>query len=87
MKKRNLLIEVIFLTMLVLMGSVVSTQAVAASTTQAPKRQIPTLFFHGFGGTVHSMDYLIDQAQRDGYATRTLTIVVNPKGKVKTYGT
>jgi Uncharacterized protein with an alpha/beta hydrolase fold len=87
MKKRNLLIKVIFLTMLVLMGSVVSTQAVAASTTQSPKRQIPTLFFHGFGGTVHSMDYLIDQAQRDGYATRTLTIVVNPKGKVKTYGT
>ncbi|CAJ1178641.1 hypothetical protein CPR19088_GLDEOEPO_01271 [Companilactobacillus paralimentarius] len=58
-------------------------QKVSAAT----ERQIPTLFFHGFGGTAHSMDFLIDQSQHDGYATRTLTIVVTPRGKVLSYGT
>ncbi|GAB5056175.1 alpha/beta hydrolase [Companilactobacillus alimentarius] len=53
-----------------------------AQATQNSRRQMPTLFFHGFGGTVRSMDYLIDQSQADGYATRTLTIFVSPQGKL-----
>lgn len=58
--------------------------ALASTTTK--ERQVPTLFFHGFGGTVKSMDYLIDQSQADGYATRTITIFVSSKGKIKTDG-
>jgi len=72
-----------FLLLLVtIIAGYTTEQTISASTN----RQMPTLFFHGFGGTVHSMDYLINQSQRDGFATRTLTIVVTPKGKVKTYG-
>lgn len=69
----------LFATIIIALGT---EQKVSASAEQ---RQMPTLFFHGFGGTVHSMDYLIDQSQRDGFATRTLTIVVTPKGKVLSY--
>jgi len=67
-------------------GLMVENQTLASATVSTEKRQMPTLFFHGFGGTVHSMDYLIDQSQLDGYATRTLTVVVSPKGKVKIFG-
>lgn len=80
MKKLNLFISFL-LTLVVLIIGGVQTTTVAASTTTT-KRQVPTLFIHGFGGTVHSMDYLIDQSQADGYATRTLTIFVTPKGKL-----
>lgn len=82
MKTRNLTLKIILVISLLISGSFFTEQTVSAST----KRQMPTLFFHGFGGTVHSMNYLIDQSQADGYATRTLTIVVTPQGKIKTYG-
>ncbi|MFH5811631.1 alpha/beta fold hydrolase [Companilactobacillus sp. FL22-1] len=73
----------IILLLLIMIPIFSNQQTVSASTE---KRQTPTLFFHGFGGTQRSMDYLIDQSQRDGFATRTLTIVVTPGGKVLTYG-
>ena len=76
-------IKWLFLLLAVVIASF-STQQVVSANTET--RQMPTLFFHGFGGTVRSMDYLIDQSQRDGYATRTLTVVVTPKGKVLSYG-
>jgi Uncharacterized protein with an alpha/beta hydrolase fold len=83
MKKNRLIIGIILIISIVLTGFVISEQKVAATTT---KRQTPTLFFHGYGGTVHSMDYLIDQSELDGYATRTLTVVVKPDGHVNIYG-
>ncbi|WP_162000192.1 alpha/beta fold hydrolase [Companilactobacillus halodurans] len=57
-------------------------EVAATSNSESVKRQVPTLFFHGFGGTVRSMDYLIDQSQMDGYATRTLTVTINRQGQV-----
>lgn len=80
MKKFNLFISFLLALVVLIIGGV-QTTTVSASTTTT-KRQVPTLFIHGFGGTVHSMDYLIDQSQADGYATRTLTIFVTPKGKL-----
>ncbi|CAJ1195223.1 hypothetical protein CPR19092_LGOLGGFK_01738 [Companilactobacillus paralimentarius] len=83
MKKRNLLITLcIIIFGLITITSCLQQEVSAATNNQSQKRQIPTLFFHGFGGTVHSMDYLIDQSQADGFATRTLTIFVSPKGKL-----
>ncbi|MFC6175924.1 alpha/beta hydrolase [Companilactobacillus huachuanensis] len=75
-------IKLLLLLLAVILAGYTSEQSVSASDA----RQMPTLFFHGFGGTAHSMDYLINKSQRDGYATRTLTIVVTPNGKVITYG-
>lgn len=72
--------------LLLLFVAIIVGYTTEQNVSASSKRQMPTLFFHGFGGTAHSMDYLIDQSQRDGFATRTLTIVVTPKGKVKTYG-
>ncbi|WP_057880734.1 alpha/beta fold hydrolase [Companilactobacillus kimchiensis] len=89
MKKINLIIKVMLIILTTAVSGLILEQRVSASTTETTKsnkRQIPTLFFHGFGGTVHSMDYLIDQSQIDGYATRTLTITVNPQGKVRLFG-
>jgi len=83
MKKIKLIISLSILIASIIIGFVRTETPVLASSI----RQTPTLFFHGFGGTAHSMDYLIDQAQADGYATRTLTVVVTPQGNVKTYGT
>lgn len=83
MKKFKLPLQVFFILLLTFSSLMAVEQPVQASTT---KRQMPTLFFHGFGGTVHSMDYLINQSEKDGYATRTLTVMVTPKGKVYTYG-
>jgi len=87
MKKLNLFTKIVLLLAILIIGSLAVEETTLASTAMpSEKRQIPTLFFHGFGGTVHSMDYLIDQSQLDGYATRTLTAVVSPKGKVKMSG-
>lgn len=83
MKKFKLPLQVFFILLLTFSSLMAVEQPVQASTG---KRQMPTLFFHGFGGTVHSMDYLINQSEKDGYATRTLTVMVTPKGKVYTYG-
>ncbi len=82
MKKIKLIINLSLILVLSVIGLACAETSVSASTS----RGVPTLFFHGFGGTAHSMDYLIDQSQTDGYATRTLTVVVTPQGKVKTYG-
>lgn len=84
MKKIKLLIKFIMILTLFVAAMLTVEQEVLANNKI--KREIPTLFFHGFGGTVHSMDYLINQAQIDGYATRTLTVTVNPQGKVRIYG-
>ncbi|PMD67849.1 alpha/beta hydrolase [Companilactobacillus nuruki] len=81
MKKLNLLTRIFLIISLCFTINVLTSQVVLASDS-VPKRQTPTLFIHGFGGTVRSMDYLIDQSQKDGYATRTLTIFVTPKGKL-----
>ena len=78
--KNKLMIKILLISLLVGFGFMIKPQNTFASTDNG--RQIPTLFFHGFGGTVHSMDYLIDQSQADGYATRTLTIFVSKKGKL-----
>lgn len=87
MKKRNLLITLCIVIICLVTKEACSIQNVLAATTkQNENRQVPTLFFHGFGGTVHSMDYLIDQSQVDGYATRTLTIFVSAKGKLNVDG-
>lgn len=88
MKKISLLIKILLVVSVVFVAGPMVEKDVSASSKvkQEQKRQMPTLFFHGFGGTVHSMDYLIDQSQADGYATRTLTVTVSPQGKVKTYG-
>lgn len=42
----------------------------------------PTLFMHGFGGNAGSTNNLIDSAQADGYATRTLLVTVGADGKL-----
>lgn len=42
----------------------------------------PTLFMHGFGGNAGSTNHLIDEAQADGYANRTLLATVSPNGHV-----
>ncbi|MCH4123416.1 MAG: alpha/beta hydrolase [Levilactobacillus sp.] len=47
----------------------------------------PTLFMHGFGGNAGSTNNLIDSAQADGYATRTLLATVTPNGHVNWSGT
>jgi len=84
MKKLKIFTKIILVLMVLITGGLMVEKRTLASTTA--KRQLPTLFFHGFGGTAHSMDYLIDQSQQDGYATRTLTAVVSPKGKVELFG-
>lgn len=84
MKKIKLLIK--FIMILTLCATAMLTVEQETLASNKTKREIPTLFFHGFGGTVRSMDYLINQAQIDGYATRTLTVTVNPQGKVRIYG-
>jgi len=87
MKKLKIFTKIILVLMVLVTGGLmVEKQTLASATVSIGKRQMPTLFFHSFGGTVHSMDYLIDQSQLDGYATRTLTVVVSPKGKVKIFG-
>lgn len=83
MKKIKFLKRTLIFGLLLLITSLsFETEALASSTKDNSQRQVPTLFIHGFGGTVHSMDYLIDQSEADGYATRTLTIFVTPKGKL-----
>ncbi len=82
MKKNRFLLRVICILLVCVGALTLNQQKVTASS----KRQMPTLFFHGFGGTVHSMDYLIDQSQADGFATRTLTIFVSRKGKLSIDG-
>ena len=73
--KNKLLIKILLISFAVSLGFLTNAQTTFASSNNP--REIPTLFFHGFGGTVRSMDYLIDQSQADGYATRTLTIFVS----------
>lgn len=75
--KNKLLIRIFLISFIVSVGFLINSQTIFASSKNP--REIPTLFFHGFGGTVRSMDYLIDQSQADGYATRTLTIFVSKK--------
>jgi len=82
MKKIKLIINL----SLILAASIIGLVSLETPVSASAGREVPTLFFHGFGGTAHSMDYLIDQSQVDGYATRTLTVVVTPQGKVKNYG-
>lgn len=83
--KNKLLIRIFLISFIVSVGFLINSQTIFASSKNP--REIPTLFFHGFGGTVRSMDYLIDQSQADGYATRTLTIFVSKKGKLSFDGT
>lgn len=83
--KNKLLIKILLISFAVSLVFLTNAQTIFASSNNP--REIPTLFFHGFGGTVRSMDYLIDQSQADGYATRTLTIFVSKKGKLSFDGT
>jgi len=85
--KNSLVRKIIFvLIVLITSGLLFETTVNASTPVDNGKRQMPTLFFHGFGGTARSMDYLINQSQLDGYATRTLKVVVTPKEKVEIYG-
>ncbi|MFD1464750.1 alpha/beta hydrolase [Lapidilactobacillus mulanensis] len=42
----------------------------------------PTIFVHGFGGGLGSLNYLIDESQHEGFATRTLTAYISPTGTI-----
>ncbi|WP_125583569.1 alpha/beta hydrolase [Levilactobacillus cerevisiae] len=69
-----------------------ATKKAVKKTKQTAKKRVtgyatPTLFMHGFTGNAGSTNNLIDSAQADGYATRTLLATVGWDGHVSFSGT
>lgn len=48
---------------------------------------IPTMFVHGWGGTIYSEESMATAAEKSGAATKRMVIHVTPSGKVKVQGT
>ena len=58
------------------------------TSTQNEVKSYPvTLFFHGYGGTKHSMGGMIQRLSSRYQATHTLDLTVNTDGTIQTYGT
>lgn len=57
------------------------------STQNEVKAYPVTLFFHGYGGTKHSMGGMIQRLSSRYQATHTLDLIVNTDGTIQTSGT
>ena len=64
-----------------------SNQKQVTSTPKEVKAYPVTLFFHGYGGTKHSMGGMIQRLSSRYQATHTLDLTVNTDGTIQTSGT
>ena len=64
-----------------------SNQKQVTTTPKEVKAYPVTLFFHGYGGTKHSMGGMIQRLSSRYQATHTLDLTVNTDGTIQTSGT
>lgn len=64
-----------------------SNQKQVTTTPKEVKAYPVTLFFHGYGGTKHSMGGMIQRLSSRYQATHTLDLTVNTNGTIQTSGT
>lgn len=64
-----------------------SNQKQVTTTPKEVKSYPVTLFFHGYGGTKHSMGGMIQRLSSRYQATHTLDLTVNTDGTIQTSGT
>ena len=64
-----------------------SNQKQVTTTSKEVKAYPVTLFFHGYGGTKHSMGGMIQRLSSRYQATHTLDLTVNTDGTIQTSGT
>ncbi|MBO0480817.1 alpha/beta fold hydrolase [Candidatus Enterococcus courvalinii] len=69
-------------------SSSASTQTVKTSqTNDAPKKSTtPTLFFHGYSGTVNSFKGMLQRLEKNQLAKQSLQLTVSPDGMVQATG-
>lgn len=63
-----------------------STTQTVSSSEKTSKTTIPTVFFHGYQGTVNSFGHLISRLEAQGLAQKELLLTVNPDGTIQTEG-
>ncbi|WP_416207849.1 alpha/beta fold hydrolase [Enterococcus sp. HY326] len=65
-----------------------STEETTASTSEIiTKTNEPTIFFHGYSGTINSFKSMISRIETDGYATKELVLTVATDGSITSEGT
>lgn len=94
---KKMILSLVAITVLLTLGACGSNsqskETDSASTTKTEKKEpaftksaTPTVYFHGYSGTIHSFGGMIQRLQDKGLTKKEMIITVQPDGSLQTQG-